>query len=321
LPLHGRIGLVRKSSLIPVTLATLLGAATLGACGARQTKTTTEVTELRRQLDALRRQSAHDQKAVHNMESRLFVCEDRLETARVAADRTPAAQPRLPVVKKRPPLAEITPEPAAPVEESIGIDDGMPASDGPVEIVYEGEAAREGTAPRRIIRIHEEAAPVEAPEEITDDGADRLPVVAAPEAPAAPPPVKPAGKSDPMAVYKAAYAALGARQHAVAIAGFKTFLELWPDHEYADNSQYWLGEAHYDRGDWKAALAEFRRVVEQHGRGNKAPDAMLKLGYCYARLGEAAAARDVLSQVIEIHPASDAAKLAAKKLSEMRRDP
>jgi tol-pal system protein YbgF len=122
-----------------------------------------------------------------------------------------------------------------------------------------------------------------------------------------------------MAVYKAAYAALGSRQHAVAIAGFKSFLELWPDHDYADNSQYWLGEAFYDRGDWKSALAEFRKVVEKYGRGNKAPDALLKVGFCLGRLGEAPAARDVLAQVLEIHPASDAARLAAKKLQEMRR--
>lgn len=290
---------------------------TLGAgCGASRPRTTTEISELRRQLDALRRQSVHDQKAVHEMESRLFVCEDRLETARVAADRAPA-EPRLPVVRKRPTLAEAkAPEPVPSDEDRpIGIEESIP--DGPVEIVYEGEAARD-VPPKRIIRIHEEAAPVPVAAEEIDPAevTDKIPVVTVPPPEAQP--TKP--KSDPMAVYKAAYAALGARQHAVAIAGFKTFLELWPNHDYADNSQYWLGEAYYDRGDWKAALVEFRRVVEHHGRGNKAPDAMLKVGYCYAKLGEAAAARDVLSQVIEIHPASDAAKLAAKKLSEMRRE-
>ena len=60
---------------------------------------------------------------------------------------------------------------------------------------------------------------------------------------------------------------------------------------------------------------EFRRVVERYASGNKAPDALVKIGFCYQRLGDAAAARDVLAQVIDIYPRTNAAKLAAERLA------
>ena len=141
---------------------------------------------------------------------------------------------------------------------------------------------------------------------------DKIPVVAAPGVPA------PAPGSQPVPTYKDAYAALQRHDHAAALSGFQKFLEKWPDHDYADNAQYWLGETHYDKRDYKLALLEFRRVVQKYPVGNKAPDALLKVGFCYANLGDAGSARDVLAQVVEIYPKTDAARLAAKRLEEIR---
>ena len=98
----------------------------------------------------------------------------------------------------------------------------------------------------------------------------------------------------------------------------REFLKKYPDSSLADNAQYWLGEAYYDQRNYEQALTEFRRVVKRYPSGNKAPDALLKIGYCYAKLGDVAAARDVLAQVVEVYPKTAAARLATKRLEELR---
>ena len=121
-----------------------------------------------------------------------------------------------------------------------------------------------------------------------------------------------------MNLYRESYAALARRDHAAAVAGFRRFLATYPQNEYADNSQYWLAETYYDQRDYKTALLEFRKVIERYPGGNKAPDALLKVGYCHALLGEVAVARNILGQVVETYPRAAAAQLAAKRLEQLR---
>jgi len=99
-----------------------------------------------------------------------------------------------------------------------------------------------------------------------------------------------------------------------AVAALRKFLENHPRHEYADNAQYWLGEAFYAGQDYKNALVEFRATIETYPRGNKVPDALLKVGYCYQALGQTEKARAVLEQVVNLYPKTEPAALAAKRL-------
>jgi tol-pal system protein YbgF len=99
-----------------------------------------------------------------------------------------------------------------------------------------------------------------------------------------------------------------------AIAALRGFLAKHPRHDYADNAQYWLGEAHYAQKDYPRALIEFRNVIETYPRGNKVPDALLKVGYCYQALGQAEKSRAVLEQVVNLYPKTEPAAIAAKRL-------
>jgi tol-pal system protein YbgF len=310
------IKLIKGWGAVAAACGAVVAIAAAGCAGVSK-KTTTESRELRRQVDSLRRQLEHDSRTIHDLENRALVCEDKLDTAQVAIGRTDSAPPRLPVQRKRR-VPDDKPIAAAPRDDApIPTGDPEPSWDDEVEIVYEGEAAKDDQ-PRRVIRIHDSSAPV-----VIDDDTDEPRARAAVIPPREAPPVAPArvtpAAPDAMSLYKSSYAALGRGDHVTAVAGFKTFLDKWPDHDYADNSQYWLGEAWYDMGDFKTALAEFRKVVQRYPLGNKAPDAMLKVGYCYAKLSDLDAARDVLAQVVEIHPASDAARLAARRLEELKK--
>ncbi len=117
--------------------------------------------------------------------------------------------------------------------------------------------------------------------------------------------------------YEAAMALYKAGELAGAERAFELFARSHPKHDYADNALYWKGEAAYDQGEWDAALTAFTEVVERYGGGNKAPDALLKIGLCYGKLGDAANARDVLSQLVAAYPDARASDIARVRLSEL----
>jgi tol-pal system protein YbgF len=119
---------------------------------------------------------------------------------------------------------------------------------------------------------------------------------------------------DPRAEYHRYYEALRAGNHSYALTGFRNFVERFPTHEFADNAQYWIGETFYDQKRFKSALLEFRKVVDNHPAGNKVPDGLLKLGYCYHELGELSKAKQVWQQVVQLYPKSNPATLARTKL-------
>lgn len=122
---------------------------------------------------------------------------------------------------------------------------------------------------------------------------------------------------DPRAEYRRYYEALRAGNHSYALTGFRNFVERFPSHEFSDNAQYWIGETFYDQKRFKSALLEFRKVVDNHPDGNKVPDGLLKLGYCYHELGELAKAKQVWQQVVQLYPKSNPATLARTKLSAL----
>jgi tol-pal system protein YbgF len=205
------------------------------------------------------------------------------------------------------------------------------ADDG-TEIIYEGDAAlgKQATVPAESAPPprHVAQAPAD-PADAADDRAtnDRIEVIHRPAAApvsaraahghvrdTAGPGERVSTGGDAAAEYRAAYELLKAGHHDEAVVALHAFLAKYPRHDYADNAQYWLGEAAYGQKDFTHALTEFRAVIETYPRGNKVPDALLKVGYCYQALGQAEKARAVLEQVVNLYPKTEPAVLAAKRL-------
>jgi tol-pal system protein YbgF len=135
----------------------------------------------------------------------------------------------------------------------------------------------------------------------------------------------PAGRSpvvgaDDQAAYNRAFDALKSSDYAGAIAQFKEFLRQYPNSALADNAQYWLGEGYYVTRSYDDAIAAFRTVNQQYPQSRKAADALLKLGYSQYELKHMADARATLSQVVQKYPGTDAAKLAAERLTKIPPD-
>ena len=200
------------------------------------------------------------------------------------------------------------------------------ADDG-AEIIYEGDAAMGKPATLddepavTAVGAHSRARPPELARDVPVVAqADRLevvhripPVSARPMRTRARAEATAAGDAAPTE-YRAAVELVRGGKYEEAIAALRLFLEHFPHHDYADNAQYWLGEAFYAQKDYAHALIEFRATIETYPRGNKVPDALLKVGYCYQAMGKTDKARAVLEQVVTLYPKSEPAALAAKRL-------
>lgn len=117
--------------------------------------------------------------------------------------------------------------------------------------------------------------------------------------------------------YQQAYDTLRNGHNDQAVKMFEALLVDFPSGEFADNSQYWLGEAYKINREFDKARAAFGKVVSQYPNSSKVPDALLKIGYIEFDQQNIAKARDYLTRVTSSYPGTTAAHLASKKLAQM----
>lgn len=121
----------------------------------------------------------------------------------------------------------------------------------------------------------------------------------------------------PEAEYQAAFNLLKDGRYDEAAVALRDFQARNPQHELAPNALYWLGEAHYVRRDFAAALAAFEGMLRDYPGTRKAPDALLKAGYCQIEMKQTAAARVTLGRVVQEFPDSAAATEAQARLERI----
>jgi len=126
-----------------------------------------------------------------------------------------------------------------------------------------------------------------------------------------------AAPGSPEADYQAAFNLMKDGKYDEAAVALRDFQARYPQHELAPNALYWLGEAHYVRRDYAAALAAFDGMLRDYPGTRKAPDALLKSGYCQFELKQAAAARATLGRVVQEYPDSAAAADAKARLERI----
>ncbi len=118
--------------------------------------------------------------------------------------------------------------------------------------------------------------------------------------------------------YDTAFQALKELRYADAAQLFQRFLEQYPQSDFADNAQYWLGESYYVTRNYQIALGAFHGLVENYPDSPKVADALLKIGYTHYELKEWDQARDALTRVEQEYPDTTLARLAASRLRSMR---
>jgi tol-pal system protein YbgF len=110
--------------------------------------------------------------------------------------------------------------------------------------------------------------------------------------------------------YGAALEVFRAGEHGQAVLDFLSFLGRYPDHPLASRAQFWIGEAYFAQGDFRQALDEYRKVNRNFAASTATPDALLKVGVCYARLNDPGRAHQAWQEVLRHYPRSAAAEKA-----------
>ena len=130
---------------------------------------------------------------------------------------------------------------------------------------------------------------------------------------------QPAAGASEQATYDAAMGALRGGNYDKAIASFREVVTNYPTGDLAGNSQFWIGESYYTKGDLESAISAYRRVLSDFPVSRKAPDAMVKLGFSLSDLGRNGEARNTLADVVRKYPGTPAAALAADRLKRLGR--
>ena len=170
-----------------------------------------------------------------------------------------------------------------------------------------GSSAQAGTAPPPAEAAPEIRTPMTTQSTVTGIGQPQ----AQSETPAA-------TAAEEKEAYDQAFQALKELRYADAAEKFQSFLDSYPNSDYADNSQYWLGESYYVTRNYDFALKAFQELMDHYPESPKVPDALLKVGYTYYELKQWDSARAALTQVQESYPDTTLARLAESRLRGMR---
>jgi tol-pal system protein YbgF len=115
----------------------------------------------------------------------------------------------------------------------------------------------------------------------------------------------------PEALYEKNYETLLRRQFGEAEAGFRQFLEKYPDHSLAGSAQYQLGETFYAQGNYQEAARNFLQGYKSYPKSRRAPDSLLKLGLSLRKLDQRDQACAALASVSTEFPRAVEAKKRA----------
>ena len=118
--------------------------------------------------------------------------------------------------------------------------------------------------------------------------------------------------------YSNAYRIFKNGNYGLAKEEFRKFLKSFPNTEYSDNAQFWIGECDYFEGRYEEAIVEYEGVIQNYSKGNKVPNAFLKQALSFLKLGDKSSAKLLLQRVIKDYPNTTPARIARKKLIDIK---
>lgn len=108
------------------------------------------------------------------------------------------------------------------------------------------------------------------------------------------------------------------KKYEQAIPLFEQIVEIDPTHPFADNAQYWIGEALFDMQNYKDALTAFMKVFGLGDR-NKEAYAQLRIGFCFMNMDQPAKAKEEFQKVLKNYPsAKEEVKKARSTLAKLQ---
>ncbi len=266
-----------------VLLLSLSFSFTTGGCASKGLDQ--KMVDLKRSDLSLRTELKDQTQRLDDLSNSLMIIQDRLETLKLEVDRAPVRTPY------RKPVTSVAPKPVRrpkqkkyvkPEESLLGV--GGVVNDSLPTIRLSNRDLKGGIS---------QAKPKEQ--------------IAS----------KDKGNPEVIQAYNQAYQQFEEEEYLQAVELLTRFVKRYPQHIYADNATYWIGESYFQTKDYKKAAFQFEKLVTRFPRGNKVPDALLRAGSCYLQMSNQGAAKRVLGQLIEQYPRSVAAQKARDYIRRM----
>ena len=121
----------------------------------------------------------------------------------------------------------------------------------------------------------------------------------------------------PQRTYDTAFSDYTGGQYDLAIVGFETFLKFFPRHTLADDAQLNIGNALYNAGKYREAVAAYQRVISDYQKSESVPAAYYKMGLSYNQLKQPDLARKSYQTIMDSFPTAPEHTLAKQALERL----
>jgi tol-pal system protein YbgF len=98
---------------------------------------------------------------------------------------------------------------------------------------------------------------------------------------------------------------------------FQDYLRYYPDTDLAGNAEFYLGEVSFAQKRYQEAVTAYDGVILDYPRSFKLAAARLKKGLALLEMGQTAAGKRELQEVVRRHPGTEEARRANAKLHEL----
>ncbi len=98
---------------------------------------------------------------------------------------------------------------------------------------------------------------------------------------------------------------------------FQDYLKYYPETDLASNAQFYLGEIHFAQKQYREAVGEYDKVLQNYPRSFKLAPARLKKGMALVELGEKTSAIREFREIVRRFPGTEEERRARAKLREL----
>lgn len=119
---------------------------------------------------------------------------------------------------------------------------------------------------------------------------------------------------DEQNAYDHAFELLKQSRYQDFILAARQFVTTWPTSQLADDTWYWMAEAHYVNHEFENALSGFRTVVVRYPDSQRVPEALLKTGYIQYDIGAYDEAAEIFRDILVRFPGHNVTVSAQTRL-------
>jgi len=121
------------------------------------------------------------------------------------------------------------------------------------------------------------------------------------------------------ALYQSAVSSIKNKQYSDAAQQLQTYLNQYPNGQFAANAHFWLGQLFIIAANFTEATLQFNTVVNKYPDSEKVPEAMLKLGAIAYDQSDWQRARNIWQAVVKKYPHTPSSKTAWSHLKQLQK--